>query len=154
VSPDLNSQVELDLGQLEQLLTTYAGAFARAAKGEPDHETLVVLATALHGLYNGAENALKRILSEIDGVVPKGETSHSELLRQASVPTERRPAVISNSLHDELRPIMAFRHFFRHAYAFQFEWEKIAELVGNFGHVVKCLREELTAFLQHLDSTQ
>jgi hypothetical protein len=149
--PDLRSEVELELTQLEQLQKTYTGAFDRAKAGEPDEDTIVVLATALHSLYNGAENAIKRILREVDKIVPSGVASHTELLIQASSANVHRPAVISESLHEQLEPLMAFRHFFRHAYAFQFEWDKMAEHVGNFDHVVQSLRKELLGFLDQLE---
>ena len=111
----------------------------------------MVLATALHSLYNGAENAIKRILLEVDQVVPSGVASHAELLTQASSSNVHRQAVISESLHAALTPLMAFRHCFRHAYAFQFEWDKMAEHVENFEKVVQSLRKELVDFLDALE---
>jgi len=83
--------------------------------------------------------------------VPSGVSSHSELLKQASSSNEHRPEVFSKSLHAALTPLMAFRHFFRHAYAFQFEWDKMADHVGNFDKVVRSLRKELVDFLDGLE---
>ena len=148
MSPSLKAKVELELKQLDQLRESCGAALQRAASGERDEETIVVLASALHSLYNGAENALKRILLETDGSLPAGDRSHSELLEQAARATDYRRAVISSDLHESLRPLMAFRHFFRHAYTFQFRWDKLEAHILDFDKILRTLRSELMAFLE------
>ena len=102
----------------------------------------------MHSFYNGVENALKRVLLECDLQLPTGEASHAELLAQANRETGRRPAVISDQLRSRLRPYMAFRHFFRHAYSFEFEWEKLRDLVANFDKVLDMVMTEFRVFME------
>ncbi len=106
----------------------------------------------LHSFYNGAENALKRILIETDVAIPSGPASHAELLKQAATDGQGRPPVISAELHQSLLPFMAFRHFFRHAYSFQMNWERMQDLVTALPRTAEMLRDELTVFLRRLES--
>ena len=59
-------------------------------------DTVVVLGSVLHSFYNGAENAVKRIILATDKKLPGGDSSHAALLKQASSETSSRPKVISH----------------------------------------------------------
>jgi uncharacterized protein YutE (UPF0331/DUF86 family) len=60
--------------------------------------------------------------------------------------TSKRKAVISNELYEKLNPYLGFRHFFRHAYVFQFKWEKIKELILELPGVYLQFKKELSIF--------
>jgi hypothetical protein len=75
-------------------------------------------AVAVHGWYSALEAALERIVRTLDGDVPRGDRWHRELLSQATVEVpDVRPPVLPRELLPELLELLAFRHFFRHAYS-------------------------------------
>lgn len=87
-----------------------------------DAGALALAAVALHGWYTGVETIFERIARELDGDVPRGDRWHRELLAQmaAEIPGTR-PPVIDAVLVVDLAALLAFRHFFRHAYAVTLE---------------------------------
>lgn len=87
-----------------------------------DVGALALAAVALHGWYTGVETIFERIARELDGAVPTGDRWHRELLAQmtAEIPGTR-PPVIPTTLVPDLAALLAFRHFFRHAYPVNFD---------------------------------
>ena len=81
-----------------------------------------VLSAGVSGLYTGMEAVLAGLLSVVDAHVPEGAQSHQDILDQASVAVDdRRPAIISEPVYDELTGLKTFRHFERHNYRFRFD---------------------------------
>jgi len=46
---------------------------------------------------------------------------------------------------------LGFRHFFRHAYAFQFKWEKLKELVMDLPGVYSQFKQEINQFIENFN---
>lgn len=108
------------------------------------------LATFLHSFYSGIENSLKRIAIEIDGSAPSGDAWHRQLLSSMTSGTNRRPPVLSNALYETISEYLAFRHFFRQAYSFHFNWYKMSDLVLNAESILRRFETEVDSFLDSL----
>lgn len=142
--------IAVELAQLDQLVTTYGGLLARVQQQQPDVVELAALATVLHSFYNGAEGIFLSIARLLDRQVPDEARWHRALLAQMAQPAVARPAVLSATLETRLTDYLAFRHYFRHAYAFSLDWARLEPLVHELPHVHKALRDELEPFLQFL----
>jgi hypothetical protein len=146
VWPDTHELVDVELVQLRRLMDTGRPLLDKVRASEPDQTELMALAAVLHSFYGGAENIFKRVALEIDRSVPSGMSSHSGLLDQMTRPTNLRPAVISEDLHERLDAYLDFRHMFRHAYAFDLKWRKMRDLVLHLEETLDRLDAELEAF--------
>ncbi|MBC7794743.1 MAG: hypothetical protein H7Z43_13650 [Clostridia bacterium] len=83
-------------------------------------------AIALHAWYTGLETLLERFLRQLDGDVPTGETSHRDILFQATaVLPHVRPAILPSELTRDLLELLSFRHFFRHSYAIKLDPDRL-----------------------------
>ena len=93
---------------------------------------LAGVAALIHNFYNGIENVLKQLFLGAGLKLPDGSAWHKELLLM-SVDNK----FISSCLMEELKPYLAFRHFFAHAYALELHPERMEKLVvgmpGVFG---------------------
>jgi hypothetical protein len=146
VWPDVEEQVAVEQAQIDQLFVAYQAAIDKSSHQEPDFIELSALATMLHSFYTGIENIFKRIALEIDGNIPSGYASHSELLTAMTQSTANRPPVISDELQVRLSAYLSFRHVFRHAYSFQLEWNKMRGLVLHSQATWQQLQAELGQF--------
>ena len=79
--------------------------------------------------------------------MPQSKFWHRRLLDQMAEPLEIRRAVIARSTRDALRPYLAFRHFFRHTYAFQLDWSEMSPLVKVCERVLSLLEADLDVFI-------
>lgn len=104
------------------------------------------LSAHLHAFYTGVEKVFSYIAKDIDGGLPTGVAWHTRLLTSMSQHTDARPAVISEDLYIRLYDYMTFRHMFRHAYAFDLKWRKMADLVLHCEDTLDRLQTELKAF--------
>ena len=105
----------------------------------------------LHGFYNGCENIFRSIARFFENDL--GPTSwHKDLLKRMRMDIPGyRPKVIDNDLYIILDDFRAFRHKFRHAYAFELDWEREQLVARKLLPASEMLKKQLTSFLNHLD---
>jgi hypothetical protein len=117
----------------------------------PYRAKAAVLAVALHGYYGAAESFAMRVARTFDGGLPDGADWHRQLLDWMirELP-EERPAVFSTAAGELLRRLLAFRHFFRHAYGVTLD---LGELEGHGKALLatdRTVRADLQRFLDHV----
>jgi len=143
--------IELELKRIEKLLENYEPLLKKVKAQKPDFIELGSLAMLLHSFYNGLENIFARIARKIDKKMPEGETWHMQLLEQMTKQTEKRkPAVLSDDTYKDLQEYLGFRHFSRHAYAFDLEWELMKELVERVEDVKERTLGEIKSFISKI----
>src|SRR4030067_1373674 len=86
----------------------------------------------IHNFYNGIENILKSIFQFKKFDFPTGANWHRDLL-ELSLENN----VISKNTFEELKPYLAFRHYFSHAYAVDLIPTRIEPLDENLEKVLK-----------------
>jgi len=105
-------------------------------------------AVALHHGYGAIESLLVRVSRYIEGAVPTGPDWHVELLESMALDLEGvRAKVLSPDSLRALRSLLAFRHFFRHAYAITLDARRLDELKNE----LLALEPVLDTDLEHLD---
>ena len=142
--------ITVEIAQLDLLFATYADLLAHVQQQAPDVVELAALATVLHSFYNGTESMFLAVARQVDQHVPDAPRWHRTLLAQMVRPGTVRPALITAPLEARLLDYLAFRHYFRHAYAFTLDWARLQPLVLVLPSVYAALRDELTTFLQFL----
>jgi hypothetical protein len=105
-------------------------------------------AVALHHGYGAVESLLVRVSRYIEGALPAGSDWHIELLESMALDLDSvRPRVLSPDSLRALRMLLAFRHFFRHAYAVTLDTRRLDELKRE----AIALEASLDADLEQLD---
>jgi len=84
------------------------------------------VAALLHNFYNGIENIVKQVFQQKSYPIPQGESWHRDLLLAAA-----EKNIISDLLLNNLKPYLAFRHYFSHAYALELFPERMEPLVKD-----------------------
>jgi len=143
----LRKQITVELEQLDHLFEVHRPLLHKCLESSASEIELSALAAFLHSFYTGVENIFKRVAIEIDGVPPRGESWHRDLLDAMTQPTAQRPRCISPDLHDRLMDYLQFRHFFRHAYVFQLQFAKIRPIVTGCEDTYQEFRREIETFL-------
>lgn len=81
-----------------------------------NEEVVALGAIAIHSFYNGVESCIRLLLNSRGVALPSGGSWHSALLDLASdLPAAGQP-LLTKETTSMLRPLLAFRHFFRHVY--------------------------------------
>ena len=142
-----SKQQRAERTQLQRLLAGAAPLLSKCRETAPNEIELSAPAAVLHSFYTGIENILKRVAVELDREPIGGEAWHRDLLLRMTQPRSGRPAVLSSALHDALLDYLGFRHFFRHAYSFDLDWQKMSPLVLNLEKTLRDLEKALDEFL-------
>jgi hypothetical protein len=135
--------------QLQRLLSGIHPLLSRCRDTAPNEIELSALAATLHSFYTGVENIFKRVSVELDGAPVHGDNWHRDLLLRMKSPTAHRPALLPETLHDELLEYLRFRHVFRHAYSFDLDWRKMSPLVLKLEETFRQLERALDVFLKN-----
>lgn len=122
-------EIELEIGQIDQLLISYDDLLERVQVRDPDLVELTAVASVLHSFYNGLENIFLSIAKRIDADVPEGPQWHRDLLTQMTKSTSLRAAVMTPEMAERLANYLAFRHFYRHSYSFFLEWDELEGMI-------------------------
>ena len=144
----LRDLVEDELVALERVANETVAALA-SFSNQPTQLEMHGLASYLHQFYTGIESILERIVVRMGEGLPRGEHWHADLLNQmAKAQPGKRPAVIDGPLHARLKDYLNFRHFFRHAYGYTLEWNRMRWEAENMPETLAVLREQLHIFFQ------
>lgn len=131
----IKEQIKFKINDIDKLFSEYDLIFKKIETQAPDLFDMTILGSVLHSFYNGLENIFEIIAKNIDGNVPNGNKSHQELLHQMASENSKRNEILNEKLYLKLREYATFRHFYRHAYSFQLNWEKMNPLIDNL-HIV------------------
>ena len=143
----IKEQIKFKISDIDKLFSEYELIFEKVNSMEPDLFDMTILGSVLHSFYNGWENIFEIIAKNIDGNVPTGNKSHQELLHQMARENSIRNEIIDEDLYLKLREYATFRHFYRHAYSFQLNWEKMRPLVDNVQITWKEIKNSLEKFI-------
>lgn len=143
----IKEQIRFKINDIDKLFLEYDLIFKKIEMQTPDLFDMTILGSVLHSFYNGLENIFEIIAKNIDGIVPNGNKTHQELLHQMASENSKRNEVLNEKLYLKLREYATFRHFYRHAYSFQLNWEKMNPLIDNLQTVWNELKLNLENFI-------
>lgn len=105
----------------------------------------------MHNLYCAYEDLFKIITDAFENNIEEGLAYHKELLRRMSVTIKGlRPNLVGEESLELLSELRAFRHFFRHAYAYELDPEKVKLVLEKALKLNKIFRKDLSGFIDVL----
>ncbi|MBR1640260.1 MAG: hypothetical protein IJ688_12820 [Treponema sp.] len=144
---ELKKKIYFEISEIDTLLAHASVLLEKCQLQEPDFIELSAVGSTLHSFYNGLENIFQIIRKEIDKTNSQSKRWHSELLDAMFKETEHRPAVLDESLREQLSDYMGFRHFFRHAYGYHLRWDLAKPLFENISAVWKSTKDCVQKFI-------
>jgi hypothetical protein len=137
-----------------QRAATHADDAIRRTQWDADTAEFLLEAAAfsVHSAYTAIERLFVEIARTVDQTVPSGAEWHRDLVRQMQLaPSGVRPAVLSDSVAQQLQETLRFRHLVRNVYASYLDAERVAENVRRLLHIEPSLERDLLAFARWLD---
>lgn len=104
-----------------------------------DKIELRAASASIQSIYNGLEKILIMILKSNNYKIPNSHSWHSDLLLLCL-----ENDFISQQLEADLRDLMGFRHFIRHAYSFMLDNDLLKPLLLKIDSLLKRFSEEIS----------
>ena len=149
---DLIDDIISEIEKIESLFKSYTSLIKKVKRKNPTFIELNALAMFLHSFYNGLENIFILIAKKLDEKMPSGERWHIELLEQmAKSINKRQQKVLTNNTYEDLKEYLGFRHFSRHAYSFEINWELMKDLIYRIEEIKNNIINELKLFIEKIE---
>jgi len=118
-----------------------------------DELVQTAVAASIHHFYSAIESAIERVLRGFGQSSPSGERWPQEVLELALMAVAGvRPAILSTASVSLLRRLLAFRHFFRHAYSVTWDVAELRRNLATLDAVGGPLMNDLDVFAAALRS--
>lgn len=144
IETDINRQIEI----IEQV---YEKIQQRSREYNTNVERMESLAYQLHNLYCAFEDLMELVADEFENRIEERRNWHVRLLRRMTehIP-EIRPALFSVETLPLLDELRGFRHWFRHAYSYEIDPEKLEIVLRKATELRKKYKADVESFLQKL----
>jgi len=143
----LKAKVLFEVSQVEKLLNDSKPLVDLCKVKKPDFIEMSATAMVLHSFYNGIENILILIFKFYDKQPPNSNKWHMEMLDKAFISENERKQIFCNGIKERMEEYMKFRHFVRHMYGFQLEWERMEGLLAGINDFWETIKENINDFL-------
>lgn len=112
---------------------------------------LTVVAASLHHCYGALESLMERAMRAFGHALASGPRWHAELLEVASLEVPGvRPALFGEKARRALLELLAFRHFFRHAYAVGWDQDRLERLCRMLDEASPDIEGDVARFAEML----
>jgi hypothetical protein len=144
IETDINRQIEI----IEQV---YEKIEQRSKEYDTNVERMESLAYQLHNLYCAFEDLMELVADEFENRIEERGNWHARLLRRMTehIP-EIRPALFSVETFPLLNELKGFRHWFRHAYLYEIDPEKLGIVLKKTMDLRKKYKADVESFIRKL----
>lgn len=150
----LQAEIRADLESVERIFRELDGIRQEIPSNRPPSlRDKAVIGYLLHNLYCAFENIFKNIAALFGNATADPESWHAYLLKRMTLTIESvRPSVIGSESYEALDELRRFRHFFRHAYTMDLDWERMSLVLRKVDLLLRNrYRQELAEFIAFLD---
>ena len=145
----LRIKIIFEISQIDKLFNNSKPLLDLCKLKPPDFIEMSATALLLHSFYNGIENILRLIIKFYDTELPTDTKWHMELLEKAFVPNKNRKEIFDTELQGTLEEYLKFRHFVRHSYGFQLDWERMEDLVTGIVNIWDKVKNNINKFMEN-----
>lgn len=121
-------------------------------QGRQDPVHVESLAYQLHNLYCAFEDLFEFVADFFENRIEDKARYHWEILWHMKLAIEGiRPALLSEESYKLLNSLRSFRHFFRHAYAYELDSRKVALVLQDALALRRSYAKDVDEFLAQLE---
>ncbi len=136
MDPIQKIQIEIqNIDEEKSFIELYAKKIENKELDEIEIRGLALTTTAI---YNGIEKILRFVLESKQILIAKDDSWHLNLLKSS-----KDNQIISDKIFDELKSFLSFRHFVRHAYAFELKKDSIESIIKKIPSLTNQFLEEI-----------
>jgi hypothetical protein len=116
---------------------------------EPDIIEITAAAQVLHSFYNGMESILILFFKYKNEKIPNDIKWHKTLFEMAFGTNSQNIKIINDEIKKKLEKYLLFRHFIRHSYSSELDWDEMGPLINEIDTIWKIVKNDFEEFIEN-----
>jgi len=145
----LKEKIEHEVLRLNKLFDSGKPLLDLCRLKEPDFVEASAAGSFLQSFYNGIESIVLLIFKTIGEDIPNDLQWHRKLFEKTFEANEKRTIIFRNEYKEELVEYLSFRHYFRHSYGYELDWNRLKPLINGVEKLWKVLEKDINKFIKN-----
>jgi hypothetical protein len=136
------SRIEKSLGDVKPLLDLCKIRL-------PDIIEMTAAAQVLHSFYNGVESVIVLLFKYLNENLPNDFKWHKTLFEMAVGNNSKNIKIIRDDIKKKLEKYLLFRHFIRHSYSSELDWNEMGLLIKEIEDIWETVKNDFEIFIEN-----
>lgn len=145
----LKEKIEYELSRINKLFDSGKPLLDLCKIKEPDFIEASAAGSFLQSFYNGIEGIILLIFKTIGENIPNDFSWHKKLLEQTFIRNDKRTIIFSSEHKGKLFDYLSFRHYFRHSYGHEIDWNRLNPLINGVTDFWKIIENDVKVFVEN-----
>jgi hypothetical protein len=148
---DDNTKIKIkhEISRIEKSLADVKPLLDLCKIREPDIIEITATAQVLHSFYNGVESIIILFFKYLNEKMPNDFKWHKTLFEMAFGINSRDIKIIRDDIKMKLEKYLLFRHFIRHSYSSELDWNEMGPLIKWIEDIWKIIKTDFEEFIEN-----
>jgi len=142
-------KIEHEISRIDKSLDSVKPLLDLCKIREPDIIEMTAAAQVLHSFYNGIESIIVIFFKYMNENLPNDFRWHRTLLEMALGANSKGVKIIKDDLKIRLEKYLLFRHFIRHSYGSELDWNEMGPLINNIESIWREIKSNFEEFIKN-----
>jgi hypothetical protein len=146
---NLKEKIKHEICRIEKLINDSKPLFDLCRMKTPDFIEMTASAQILHSFYNGVESVVMLFLKGINEKVPNDSRWHKTLFEKTFGLNSKNVIILREDIKEQMEKYMYFRHFIRHSYSSELDWNEIGPLMKQIEDTWKIIKNDFETVIKN-----
>ena len=142
-------KIEYEISRIDKSIASVKPLLDLCKVKEPDIIEITAAAQVLHSFYNGVESVIVLFLKYVNEKLPNDLKWHKTLFEMSFGNNSKNIKIINDDIKNELEKYLLFRHFIRHAYSSELDWNEMRSLIKEIENIWKIIKISFEEFIKN-----
>ena len=142
-------KIEHEVSRIDKSLYSVKPLLILCKTKNPDIIEMTAAAQVLHSFYNGVESVIILFFKYMDEKIPNDFKWHKTLFEMAFGINSKNIKIIRDDIKKKLEKYLLFRHFIRHSYSSELDWNEMSPLIMEIEDIWKIIRTDFKIFMKN-----
>lgn len=142
-------KIEHEISRIDRSLDSVKPLLDLCKKKEPDIIEMTAAAQVLHSFYNGVESVIVLFFKYMNENLPIDFKWHKTLFEMAFGINSKNVKIIRNDIKKKLEKYLLFRHFIRHSYSSELDWNEMGPLIKEIEDIWEIIKTDFEIFIKN-----
>jgi hypothetical protein len=142
-------KIEHEISRIEKSLIDVKPLLDLCKLRTPDIIEMTAAAQVLHSFYNGVESIIVLFFKYLNEKLPNDFKWHKTLFEMVFGNNTKGTKIIKEDIKKKLEKYLLFRHFIRHSYSSELDWNEMGPLIKEIEDVWGSIKFDFVTFIKN-----